>query len=81
MTQAAFHRELSKLSQAEKLQLVQDLWDSIAEQPEDIAIDDDERKLLDERLASHRRNPRAAQPWQNVKRRIVARVKSAQRRR
>ena len=79
MTRAAFHRELSKMSRAEKLQLVQDLWDEIAEQSEDIRLSASERKLLDERVVAHERDPKAAQPWSIVKRRVVTKLKSSRR--
>jgi putative addiction module component (TIGR02574 family) len=79
MTRAAFHRELSKMTRAEKLQLVQDLWDSIAEESDDIQLDSQERRLLDQRVAAHRRNPRAAQPWNTVKRRVIGKIKTSRR--
>jgi putative addiction module component (TIGR02574 family) len=79
MTRAAFQRELSRMSQAEKLQLVQELWDDIAKAPENIRLDAAERRVLDERVEAHRSNPRAAQPWSVVKRRVVAKLKAARR--
>jgi len=79
MTREAFQRELARMSRAQKLQLVQDLWDDIAEVSQDIEIDAQERRLLDARVAAHRRNASAAQPWPAVKRRVLAKLNGARR--
>lgn len=74
MTQSPLF-DYSKLSVAERLELVEDLWDSIA-QDADLAtlpLTDDERRLLDERLSAHARDPDGGAPWEEVKARILNR--------
>ncbi len=63
--------DLLGLPVAERLRLVEDLWDSIAEVPEKIELSDAQRKELDERLEQYRRNPEAGSPWKDVKERIL----------
>jgi len=68
--------DLLKLGVAERLELIEALWDSIASDPSaagQIPLTDDERALLDERLREHRANPDAARPWAEVRAEILNR--------
>lgn len=67
--------DYSKLSVAERLALVEDLWDSIARDADGDTppLTDDERRLLSERLAAHARDPDRGAPWGEVKARILNR--------
>jgi len=56
---------------SERIQLVTEIWDSIAECPDQIEITPQTKQLLEKRLAAHRLNPNAGSPWQDVKRRIL----------
>ena len=58
---------------AERIQLVTEIWDSIAEFPDEIELTPSTRKLLAKRLAAYRSNPNAGSPWQEVKHRITSR--------
>ena len=55
------------LSVAERIQLVEDLWDSIAAQADQVAVSDAQRQELERRLALHRRAPDEALSWEVVK--------------
>ena len=55
--------DLLHLSVAERLQLVEDLWDSIAAQPEALELTEAQKEELDRRLAEHRADPGSAIPW------------------
>jgi putative addiction module component (TIGR02574 family) len=61
------------LSPAEKLQLVQDLWDDLACSPKDIPFPDWQKEELDRREANLRANPESAVTWEEVKRRVRSR--------
>ncbi|MEX2281091.1 MAG: addiction module protein [Gemmatimonadota bacterium] len=65
--------ELLKLSVAERIQLVEDLWDSIAADPENIPLSEPQLQELRRRLAEHRANPDSALPWEEVRRRLYER--------
>ena len=59
------------LSPAERILLVQDIWDSLAAHPEAIELTDAQRQELDRRLKACREDPTAGSPWKQV----MARVK------
>jgi putative addiction module component (TIGR02574 family) len=63
--------DLLGLPVSERLQLVEDLWDSIAEVPEAIALSENQRTELDRRLAAYHEAPEAGSPWNEVKERIL----------
>jgi putative addiction module component (TIGR02574 family) len=58
------------LSPAEKLQLVEDLWDDLAANPEDVPVHDWQIKELARREANLQRNPDSVTDWESVKRRV-----------
>jgi putative addiction module component (TIGR02574 family) len=62
--------ELLKLSVAERIQLVEDLWDSIAADPEALPLTEEQKAELDRRLAEHRADPDPAIPWSEVRERL-----------
>ena len=58
------------LSPAEKLQLVEDLWDDLAAVPESVPLHDWQKEELARRKANLQRNPASATDWESVKRRV-----------
>lgn len=62
--------EILSLSVPERIQLAEDIWDTIAEVPEAISLSDDEKAELDRRLDAYHRNPTAGSPWEAVRRKI-----------
>jgi putative addiction module component (TIGR02574 family) len=63
--------ELLKLTPAERIQLAQDLWDSL---PEDaVPLTEEQLRELERRLAEHEANPGFALPWSEVRARLEAR--------
>ena len=64
--------EALKLSVPERIQLAEDLWDSIASAPEAVSLTKAQADELDRRLEDYRKNPQAGSPWDEVKRRIQA---------
>jgi putative addiction module component (TIGR02574 family) len=58
---------LEDLSVAEQIELVQDIWDNIAESSELPDLTDDERIELDRRSKVLRENPNSGTPWEDVK--------------
>ena len=59
--------DILALSVAERLQLVEDIWDSIAATPEAVPVTDAQRKELARRKRAHARNPAAAKSWEEVR--------------
>ena len=63
-------RSVFDLSPAEKLQLVEDLWDDLAANPDDVPIHDWQIKELERREANLKLNPDSVTDWESVKRRV-----------
>jgi putative addiction module component (TIGR02574 family) len=61
------------LSPAEKLQLVEDLWDDLAGTPEAVPVHDWQKQELARRRANLLKNPASELSWEDVKRRARAR--------
>jgi putative addiction module component (TIGR02574 family) len=67
-------KEILDLSIAERIQLAEDLWDSVAQVPESLVITDQERDEIDHRLDLYHKNPNAGSPWSVVRDRIKNRT-------
>lgn len=61
------------LSPAEKLQLVEDLWDDLADTPQAVPIHEWQKDELERRKANLLKNPASGLAWEEVKRRVRAR--------
>ncbi len=59
------------LSIPERIQLVEDIWDTIALEAESIELTKDDKKLIDERLDAYHRNPDMGSPWEDVLKRLM----------
>jgi putative addiction module component (TIGR02574 family) len=62
--------DLLKLSASERIQLVEDLWDSILAVPESVQLTEAQKQELDRRLDAYHQNPDAGSPWELVRERI-----------
>jgi putative addiction module component (TIGR02574 family) len=61
------------LNVADRLQLIEELWDSLAVTPEAIPVTDAQRKELARRRRAHARNPSAAKSWEEVRAKLERR--------
>lgn len=53
---------------SERIQLVEDIWDSIAEETSGpLQLSTEERAELRRRLAEHQANPSSSVPWEQVR--------------
>lgn len=66
--------DVLELSVAERIQMVEDIWDSIATIPQPLKLTDAQREELDQRLEDYRQNPDEGSPWEEVKKRILGRA-------
>jgi putative addiction module component (TIGR02574 family) len=62
--------QVFELTLSEKLQLVEDLWDSIALLPEQIPVLDWQKEELARRKAAYLQNPGSGSSWEAAKERI-----------
>lgn len=61
---------LDQLSTSERLQLVQDLWDSIAAEPDSVPVTEAQQQELERRLSAYREEKDAGASWAEVKERL-----------
>lgn len=61
------------LSISERIQLVEDIWDTVAEVPEEVVLTDEQRAEIDRRLDAYHQNPDEGSPWGMVRERIRSR--------
>jgi putative addiction module component (TIGR02574 family) len=62
--------ELLKLSEAERIQLAQDLWDSIPVRSEALPLDEDQLREMERRMAEHQAHSASAIPWEEARARL-----------
>ena len=65
---SALSRQLAELSIAERIQLVEDLWDSIADEyPAVMSLNPEQVAELQRRLHQHEADPASAISWEQVR--------------
>ncbi len=63
-------QSIEQLSVAERIQLVEDIWDSIAATPETLGLTEKQTQELDDRLAAYHRDSSSGSSWAEVKARL-----------
>jgi putative addiction module component (TIGR02574 family) len=61
---------IDQLSVADRITLVQEIWDSIAATPEEIPLPESLKQELDRRLAHLEANPNDVLTWEEIKERV-----------
>ena len=62
--------DYEKLTVPEKILYLQDLWDKIAEVPDEVEITDAQREELDRRLKDYEESPDEGSSWEEVRKRV-----------
>lgn len=65
---------IDRMSVAERLALVEAIWDSIRPDTEAAPLTDAQKAEIDRRWAAHQANPQAAVPWEQVEAAALARL-------
>ncbi len=63
--------EILELSVVERLQIVEDSWDSIAADSENLEISDELKNELDRRMKAYEKNPEAGVTWEELDNRLA----------
>ena len=71
MSTASLPPEIRGLPVADRLDLVERIWDSIVEDNGAFELPEAQRAELDRRLAAHDADPDRGSSWEDVKRRLV----------
>jgi len=61
--------EILQLSVAERIQIAEDIWDSIS--PESLELSETEKAELDKRLKNYEENPNDGIEWETLKKNIL----------
>jgi putative addiction module component (TIGR02574 family) len=64
---------IDRLSVAQRILLVEEIWDSIAAEAEDLSITEAQKQDLQRRLAAYETNRHAGSTWEEVKARLQER--------
>ena len=59
-----------ELPVAERIRLVELIWDSVAAVPEAVPLTDEVKAELSKRLAEFEADPQSGSPWEDVRKRI-----------
>jgi putative addiction module component (TIGR02574 family) len=70
MEQSLTQSEIKKLSVAERILIVEEIWDSIAAEQESLQVTEAQRAELDRRMASCDVSPNEGKSWQEIRRRL-----------
>lgn len=60
-----------EMSASEKLLLLEELWDDLAENPVDVPVPDWQRQELERRYQEYLQNPTEGSPWSEVRERLM----------
>jgi len=75
MTMSTLMPEIARLTLAERIQLVEDLWDSIAaEASQSVPLTEEQLAELQRRSRAHQQDPASAIPWEQVRAELDGRV-------
>jgi len=66
---------IDRLDVEERLALVEEIWDSIAEECAAVPLTEPQRTELDRRIADHETSPHDVVPWNEVRASIAQRLK------
>ena len=62
--------KINNLSTAEKLELIDELWESVIQDQHQISVTDEQRAELDRRLAAYEIDRDRGESWELVRKRI-----------
>jgi putative addiction module component (TIGR02574 family) len=63
--------DIAEMPIQQRIQLVEDIWDSIADMPEAVEIPHWHKQELEKRLEAYHADPSEGSPWQDIKKRIL----------
>ncbi|MBW6509214.1 MAG: addiction module protein [Desulfuromonadales bacterium] len=69
--QTNLSEKILQLSISERIQLAEDIWDSIAVNQRCVDLTDLQKTILQERLEDYAANPECCESWDKVRKRIL----------
>jgi putative addiction module component (TIGR02574 family) len=75
MTRHELVGQLLKLSVEERMQAAEEIWESVANEPDGpFALSNEQMRELERRMEEHERDPSTAIPWEVVRARILSQL-------
>jgi len=71
MNPSSLPPEIRQLPISERVQLVEQIWNSIADDKKQFPLTDSQKAELDRRLAAQASDPHRGSPWDDVKKRLL----------
>jgi putative addiction module component (TIGR02574 family) len=71
MQSSSLPPEIRQLPVSERVQLAEQIWDSIVEDEQQFRLSDAQKAELDRRLAAQDASPGRGTPWETVKKRLL----------
>ena len=65
--------DVNRLTSAEKLLLVSELWNDLAAHPTEVPVSREQIAELDKRMAAYRKDPSQVTSWEAIQQRILGR--------
>jgi putative addiction module component (TIGR02574 family) len=62
--------DILELSVQDRISLAQQIWDSVASDPDSLPLTVEQREELERRLEEYRKNPQDGAAWEDVQRRL-----------
>ena len=66
--------DVNRLTPAQKLLLVSELWDDLAAHPSEIPVSREQIAELDRRMEAYRRDPSQVTTWESIQQRILGKT-------
>lgn len=71
MSQSPLPLDISSLSIPQRVHLVEQIWDSIADEEQTFELTSAQKKELDDRIAAHQAAPNRGKRWEDIKKRLL----------
>lgn len=69
--------EFDSAAKAERIEFVQALWDRIAQDPMNVPVPNEHKRILDERLDAYAADPQPGRAWTKVRDELLAKLRSS----
>ncbi|MBD3674594.1 MAG: addiction module protein [Planctomycetaceae bacterium] len=68
--------EIRNLSLNERIDLVEQIWESVADEENHFELTDAQKQELERRIADHHQNPQSGRSWEEVKQELLQSVRA-----